>query len=432
MTGVTLCSGGGIVEESLKSCVRFVGAVEFDPKIAVWHEVAHPETPVLCADVCDVDYRQWAGVDYLHASPSCKKASVANANRGEAPEDISAANAVCRAIQEIRPRVFTLENVRGYGDFDCFKAILTQLDNAGYYYDYAVYNAADFGTPQTRQRLYVRAWRENAPLPRVVQTHMEREKLRNANYSLFDEPCKPWVGWYEAIEDLLPTLPETQFADWQLKRLGTVQGAFATDCGNPSREFTKREPAEPFPSVVASMHRRPIGAPKAFLVNGIPDNHAGDMTPLRADTPVPPVTASADKHPMRAFLCRVQCESSEIAVQAFPPAPNINATHGAAKYRAFLVEGDAAGERPLMIRASADPCFNLKTAIGGRAHRAWLDSGRVVKITPRCLARFQGLPDSYPLPDSNPLATTIIGNGVAVQLQRAITLPLLCREVATI
>jgi site-specific DNA-cytosine methylase len=45
------------------------------------------------------------------------------------------------------------------------------------------------------------------------------------------------------------------------------------------------------------------------------------------------------------------------------------------------------------------------------APRAWLDCGKVVKMTPRCLARFQSLPDWYELPVNDALACKIIGNG---------------------
>ena len=57
--------------------------------------------------------------------------------------------------------------------------------------------------------------------------------------------------------------------------------------------------------------------------------------------------------------------------------------------------------------------------------RAWLDQGRVVRMTPRALARFQSVPDSYQLPDSNTLACRIIGNGVACLVAQAVTESLL-------
>ena len=46
-------------------------------------------------------------------------------------------------------------------------------------------------------------------------------------------------------------------------------------------------------------------------------------------------------------------------------------------------------------------------------------------MTPRALARFQSVPDSYQLPASAALACRIIGNGVAVLVSQAVTESLL-------
>ena len=41
-------------------------------------------------------------------------------------------------------------------------------------------------------------------------------------------------------------------------------------------------------------------------------------------------------------------------------------------------------------------------------------------VTPRCAARLQTVPDSFNLPDKNPLAWKIIGNGIPCQGMEAI------------
>jgi site-specific DNA-cytosine methylase len=53
-----------------------------------------------------------------------------------------------------------------------------------------------------------------------------------------------------------------------------------------------------------------------------------------------------------------------------------------------------------------------------RPLRAWLSQGKVVKMTPRALARFQTIPDDYELPDSPGLACKGIGNAVPPLLYR--------------
>ena len=80
-------------------------------------------------------------------------------------------------------------------------------------------------------------------------------------------------------------------------------------------------------------------------------------------------------------------------------------THSkAAMPRAWLVESKNANQQyGDGMRADHEPSHMPK---------AWLSAGRVVKMTPRALARFQSLPDSYALPEKASLACTIIGNMV--------------------
>jgi site-specific DNA-cytosine methylase len=41
-------------------------------------------------------------------------------------------------------------------------------------------------------------------------------------------------------------------------------------------------------------------------------------------------------------------------------------------------------------------------------------------MTPRCLARFQSVPDWYELPEKTSLACKIIGNGVPCKMMQAL------------
>jgi site-specific DNA-cytosine methylase len=72
------------------------------------------------------------------------------------------------------------------------------------------------------------------------------------------------------------------------------------------------------------------------------------------------------------------------------------------------------------IRLADQPAHNTTPQQNG-CYRAWLDSGRWVRMTPRALARFQSVPDSYVLPERAALACRVIGNGVPVKLAQAIT-----------
>jgi DNA (cytosine-5)-methyltransferase 1 len=77
------------------------------------------------------------------------------------------------------------------------------------------------------------------------------------------------------------------------------------------------------------------------------------------------------------------------------------------------------GGRVTFVHAS-EPSFTILASTFKQIPRAALASGTVLKTTPRVWARLQGLPDSYPLPANNVLASKIIGNGVPPPLAEAI------------
>ena len=302
----TLFSGGEGVGVGLTSAgLHHAWGIEYDAQIAAVAQANGFDVRV--ADVRAVDYAALPRVDWLHASPSCTRASVANANAGEAREDIETAAAVVRALDAQQPAIFTLENVWRYRTFKAFRDICDALGRHGYIWTYSHENAASYGVPQTRKRLILRASRGLLPpMPQPV----------------------PWVGWYAAIEDLLPTLPKSKLAPWQLARL--------------------------------------------------PEELRGRVL----------ISKTADKF-----------------------------EHGS---KAILVAGllNTNGTK-LTRRDGGEPSFTVTTSLNQKDVRAAVGV-RVVSMTPRCLARFQSVPDSYWLPDGRALAAKVIGNMVPPLLMQRI------------
>lgn len=190
-------------------------AVEFVEAIAAHYRSVHGDH-IHYADATKFDFSPYDGLDWLHASPPCTRASVANSKGGESEVDWDLAKATVEAVRAIYPKVFTLENVWGYRNFKAFEWICDALTFLDYTWDVAHVNAADFGVPQIRKRLILRAWRKHKkPIPPIVTTHADPKK----NTGLL-----PWVGWYAATADLLPHCPETNLAPWQEKRLKAKYG----------------------------------------------------------------------------------------------------------------------------------------------------------------------------------------------------------------
>jgi DNA-cytosine methyltransferase len=347
----TLFTGGGVGLSRLDSSrYEIAWGVEYDPAIAEVYRANHKSSDMVVGRVQDQDPYRFSPVDLFQVSPECKEFSNAKVKGEEGPEQLSQAEAVCNFLRVLQPKYFVLENVQGYYNSRSYRNIVNTLDSLGYWTSAEVLNSADLGVPQTRRRLILRAVKDELVpvLPLPVR----------------------WVGWYEAIEDLIPSLPESRFAKWQLERLPEdFLGQFLMRSQNTQQEGGNQVRPVDWPAMTIGQNEKP-----------------------------------------KAFLMPVNGENSEY-FEAHNPAPSIVSGHGAGKYRAFLIPGDNASNET--IRMADEPMVTVRTRpISQCPARAWLSQGKVVQMTPRALARFQAMPDSYILPDKDSLACKVIGNGI--------------------
>jgi len=147
--------------------------------------------------ILDINLKELPNFDFLWSSPPCQNHSVAKYKGQETLEDVNQARKIIEIIKQRRPLRFALENVRGYYKSAALTEILESLHNCGYYVDLQIVDAANFGVPQNRRRLILRA--STKRLSALVPTH-DKEGLEGKYF---------WQGWYSAIADLLPNCKQT-------------------------------------------------------------------------------------------------------------------------------------------------------------------------------------------------------------------------------
>lgn len=112
-----------------------------------------------------------------------------------------------RVVEDARPQAFILENVQGLTyrtHAKQFASFLQRMERAGYNPGFQVLNAADYGVPQLRKRVFVLGQRDGKRLRLPQPTHSGwTEHTRRV-----DITKKSYVTSKEAIGDLLPGDPE--------------------------------------------------------------------------------------------------------------------------------------------------------------------------------------------------------------------------------
>lgn len=188
---VDLFAGGGGASTGIEAAIggHVDVAVNHSPVALAVHAENHPNTVHLTADVFDVDPVEVARgrpVRLLWASPDCTQFSRAKGSKPRQQGIRFLADVVVVWARRVRPRVIFLENVPeflGWGPLDAsgqpdraragedFKRWAGELAALGYVLEHRVLNAAHFGAPTARKRLFLVARCDGLPIRWPEPTH---------------------------------------------------------------------------------------------------------------------------------------------------------------------------------------------------------------------------------------------------------------------
>ena len=163
------------------------------------YEANFHEKPV--GDITKIDEKEIPDFDLLFAGFPCQAFSICGLQKGF--EDNTKGTLffdIARILKEKQPNAFVLENVKNLVSHDggkTFNTIIHVLrDELGYYVDYKVLNALDFGLPQKRERIII----IGAKKPFSMDWKFEIEKKQTLENILEKSVDKKYYASKEIVE----------------------------------------------------------------------------------------------------------------------------------------------------------------------------------------------------------------------------------------
>jgi DNA (cytosine-5)-methyltransferase 1 len=274
-TVLELCAGAGGQALGFESAgYEHVGLVELDAFACKTLRFNRPKWNVLEENLNYFDGKPYSGVDVIAAGLPCPPFSKAGKQLGSADER-NLFPAALRVIHEVQPKAVVIENVRGILDavFTDYRTyIASQLP--GYWTDWALLNACDYGVPQLRPRVNFVAIRRGLESKFDWPTP-DRGTTPTVGQALYDlMAAKGWLGaksWRDRASEIAPTLvggskkhggpdlgPTRARAAWAA--LGVNGSTLASDA--PERDFVG------MPRLTVRMAARVQGFPDDWEFSG--------------------------------------------------------------------------------------------------------------------------------------------------------------------
>lgn len=187
LTTLELCAGGGGQAIGFEQAgIIHVGLVEIDKHACATLRLNRPGWNVIEGDLDAFDGTAFKGVDIISGGLPCPPFSVAGKQLGKSDER-NLFPAMIRLVDQTRPRVVMIENVRGILDavFEDYRGYVAgELTKLGYETRWKLMNASDFGVPQLR--------------PRVIFVAVRKELAQQ-------------FSWPQPLDNLLKTVGETLY-----------------------------------------------------------------------------------------------------------------------------------------------------------------------------------------------------------------------------
>lgn len=150
---------------------------------------------IICDDISHINIDSIPKADVAIGGPPCQGFSVAGKMDPSDPRS-QLVWFFIRVVEAIRPKYFIMENVKALGALGRWKtvrsAILAEFQRIGYRTQYAILNAADYGVPQLRERVFfIGTSMPNGAIGFPEPTHANHWIAAREVFAGLPEPGKP-------------------------------------------------------------------------------------------------------------------------------------------------------------------------------------------------------------------------------------------------
>lgn len=238
---VSLFSGAGGLDLGFKLAgFQLAWANDFD-KDAVETYRANIDDHCVCADISEVSDHDIPDCDIMIGGFPCQGFSMANTKRNALDKRNKLYLQYIRILKAKKPMFFVAENVKGIltlGKGEVIKAIVSDFAEAGYRVVYQLLNAADYGVPQTRQRVIIVGVRNDLDVEFTYPQPTNSKEGKNG--------LPRWISVQEAIKDIpdpdgpdADSVPNNEYSQYKVKPRNYT-GHRITDPDKPSPTILAR------------------------------------------------------------------------------------------------------------------------------------------------------------------------------------------------
>jgi DNA (cytosine-5)-methyltransferase 1 len=163
---------------------------------------------IICKDVRELEASEIPEeYDLLIGGFPCQSFSTVNPTKDPYDDRANLYKEMVRILRETKPKFFIAENVKGFLTLKngaIFNRVYQEFRESGYILSYKLINAADFGVPQKRERVFIVGVRED-----LQKTYFFPESTHSKDG---DENKPKWVPLKKVIDSLIPDDPKYYFS----------------------------------------------------------------------------------------------------------------------------------------------------------------------------------------------------------------------------